>query len=305
MATPTVYVICDQNCKYEGMTKEQILSAIMQAVNEGTISDIDAGFITSVKTINGQTLRFFMGEKSAYDALSEEQKVGLFAVITNDTTMMHTMQAIEELEANYSALANAIEDIIAGERTVGKATSADTTTYIATYLESSDKDLPVMAAEKTNGQARRMIRTGMTYNPSTDTLKVGNIDGYMKTEDGVQVVSATIPETTTYGSANTLGETPSGRTVHDIMFIRVHDRATDAMLFGGCVGGVATVVGVEHTRNGRTEHGLYLQFAIDEGDLICGVISAYTLSSDGTYNYYDSKEYTNLNNSYGITVYFK
>lgn len=98
---PTVYVICDQNCKFEGMTKEQILAAIMQAVSEGTIRDVDAGFITKIKTINNKTLRFFVGEQSQYDGLSDDEKQNLFAIITNDTTKEGLLSALENLATDY------------------------------------------------------------------------------------------------------------------------------------------------------------------------------------------------------------
>lgn len=110
MATPKVYVICDQNCKFESMTKEQILAAIMQAVNDGTIGDVDAGFITTVKTINGLPLRFFYGEQYAYDALSTEEKAGVFAIITNDTTKAGILKAIEDLQKNYTELTEGLAD---------------------------------------------------------------------------------------------------------------------------------------------------------------------------------------------------
>lgn len=101
MVTPTVYVICNQNCKFEGMTKEQILTAIMQAVNEGTISNIDAGFVQTIKTVNGHALKFFVGEQSEYDALTEADKEDLFAIITNDTSKEGIMQTLADLEQDF------------------------------------------------------------------------------------------------------------------------------------------------------------------------------------------------------------
>lgn len=98
MTTPTVYVICDQNCKFESMTKEQILAAIAQAVETGEIKDVDTGFVQTIKTINGHPLKFFVGEQSAYDALTEEDKKDLFAIITNDTTAAGILDAIAELD---------------------------------------------------------------------------------------------------------------------------------------------------------------------------------------------------------------
>lgn len=109
MTTPIVYVFCDQNCKFEGMTKEQILTAIMQAVNEGTIGDIDAGFITTIKTINGTPLKFFYGEQAAYDALTDEEKENLFPIIVNDTEKEMLINAIKDLQTATKENANAIE----------------------------------------------------------------------------------------------------------------------------------------------------------------------------------------------------
>lgn len=122
MATPKVYVLCDQNCKYEGMTKEQILTAIMQAVSEGTISNIDAGFVSSIKTINGETLRFFVGTQAEYDALSETDKNGLFAIITNDTTKEFIIDKLEELDRYIQ---NTLENFLNGSLAVGRAENAE------------------------------------------------------------------------------------------------------------------------------------------------------------------------------------
>lgn len=120
--TPKVYVICDQNCKFEGMTKEQIYAAIVQAVNEGTIGDIDAGFITTVKTINGLPLKFFVGPQATYDALSEEEKENVFAIITNDTTRAGLLAAIESLQ-------NSIKGLVDGSFVVKNADEARLASY--------------------------------------------------------------------------------------------------------------------------------------------------------------------------------
>ena len=122
MATPIVYVLCDQNCKFEGMTKEQIYAAIMQAVSTGRITNVDAGFISKVKTINGKYIKFFIGSQSEYDALSEaEKKDNLFAIITNDTAKAGLLEAISALETWKKE----VED---GKVCVPKATSATSAT---------------------------------------------------------------------------------------------------------------------------------------------------------------------------------
>lgn len=101
MATPTVYVICDQNCKYESLTREQIYTAITQAIKDGTISDVDAGFITTIKTINNVAARFFIGTQAAYNDLEDADKENLFKIITDDTTIDGLNEAIETLNTEF------------------------------------------------------------------------------------------------------------------------------------------------------------------------------------------------------------
>ena len=68
---PKVYVLCDNSCKYEGMTKEQILTAIMQAVENGEIKDVDTGFITTIKSVGTEKgLSFWFGTEAEFNALS-------------------------------------------------------------------------------------------------------------------------------------------------------------------------------------------------------------------------------------------
>ena len=68
------------------------------------------GKIIGVKTINDELLRFFVGTQDDYKALTEEQKQGLFAIPTDDTTL---------------------DDLISGKFVVGKAKQADNATILA------------------------------------------------------------------------------------------------------------------------------------------------------------------------------
>lgn len=71
MAERKYWVFCDDGCKFESMTKEQILAAIQQAVSEGTISNIDAGFITKIKEQNaGGALSFWKGTEAQLNKLA-------------------------------------------------------------------------------------------------------------------------------------------------------------------------------------------------------------------------------------------
>jgi hypothetical protein len=102
--TPRVYVLCDNNCKYESLTKEQIYTAIVEALENGTISDVDTGFVQTIKTINNVPLKFFVGKQADYDSLPEMGKQNLFAIITDDTTKENLTAFLEELKSSVEGL---------------------------------------------------------------------------------------------------------------------------------------------------------------------------------------------------------
>lgn len=103
------YCYCDNNCKYETLSKEEIITAITQAVSKGTISNIDTGFITTIKTINGVPLKFFVGTQAEYNALTATQKQGLYAIVTDDTTAENMANAIEALDTELTEYKKAID----------------------------------------------------------------------------------------------------------------------------------------------------------------------------------------------------
>ena len=115
------YVICESGCRFESMTKEQILSAITQAVETGEIQNVDTGFVTTIKTIDGTPLKFFVGTQARYDALSNADKENLFAIITNDTSKDGILSSLESLRADVDGLAENLQN---GNFVVSRATTA-------------------------------------------------------------------------------------------------------------------------------------------------------------------------------------
>lgn len=111
MSERNYWVICDDGCKFPAMTKEQILTAIEQAVEEGAIRDVDTGFVTTIKTINGTPLKFFVGTQSEYDVLTDAEKANLFAVISNDTALASIKAAIMSLEYTVNGLTNGTQKV--------------------------------------------------------------------------------------------------------------------------------------------------------------------------------------------------
>ena len=69
MSERKYYLICDDDCRFEGMTKEQIMAAIAEATGNTPVS-IDEAFITKIKELNGNTdLTFWKGTQAEFNAL--------------------------------------------------------------------------------------------------------------------------------------------------------------------------------------------------------------------------------------------
>lgn len=69
------YVFCDDNCRYEGMTKEQIIAAIAEATGSAPTA-IDDAFITKLKEIRaGDTAQLWIGTEADFNAISPAPSV--------------------------------------------------------------------------------------------------------------------------------------------------------------------------------------------------------------------------------------
>lgn len=81
------YVICADGCKFESMTKEQILTAIEQAIRTGEIKDVDTGFVTKIKEQNaGKYISFWVGTQAQYNALTEKPE-NCMCIFTDEKTV--------------------------------------------------------------------------------------------------------------------------------------------------------------------------------------------------------------------------
>ena len=118
------YCYCDSNCKYETMTKEQILAAIAQAVEKGSLGDCDTGFITKVKENNGgRYVTFWVGTQAQYNEI--ENKVENCLYIIEDET---TASDIEKLCA--SAINMATEAKVDASAALAKVGSVNFTNSV-------------------------------------------------------------------------------------------------------------------------------------------------------------------------------
>ncbi len=100
----TYNVISGDKCLFESMTKEQILTAITEAVETHQITDVDTGFVQTIKEQNhGTGLKFWIGSTAEYNALqSIEQDV--FYILTDDTEL-------EDMEADIASFRETLAGI--------------------------------------------------------------------------------------------------------------------------------------------------------------------------------------------------
>lgn len=118
----SVFVRGDSKSIFEGMTREQILAAIVQAIEGGTIGDVDTGFITRIKEMNaGQQLRFWVGTSAEYNQLVENEQTesNVLYIKTDDTSPENISNAIaqaaakiEQLETDAADALDQIDDLI-------------------------------------------------------------------------------------------------------------------------------------------------------------------------------------------------
>lgn len=112
MSAKNVFVFCGDDCKSESMTKEQILTAISQAISTGEITDVDTGFITKIKELNANgALSFWVGTQAEYNALTEKAD-NCFYIVTDETVVDDIDAVIKELRDEVESVTNSVTNII-------------------------------------------------------------------------------------------------------------------------------------------------------------------------------------------------
>lgn len=112
------YCFCGSNCKYETLTKEQILSVIAQAAEGGLTFDTGAAFITKVKEQNsGGYITFWVGTQAQFNALPTKDP-NCFYLITDSTRDADIAAAIAAKQNQLAWVTEAdVERMFAGTYT--------------------------------------------------------------------------------------------------------------------------------------------------------------------------------------------
>lgn len=133
MANRIVYAICSDDCKFETMTKEDILAAIQQAIEQGYVSEPDAAVFSKIKEIHANgTTQIWVGTESEFNALSKKPTIhksvvrvgtdGVLYLCTDDSTI-HDVVPVEGGGTGATNAATARANLGITPETIGAATS--------------------------------------------------------------------------------------------------------------------------------------------------------------------------------------
>lgn len=105
MSERNYYVICDDNCKFEGMTKQQIYDAIAE-VTGNTPTPVDEAFITQIKEQNAnKNLKVWKGTEAQYNALQSTDPDTVYFIGTNQVKDLDDIKSdIYELQTEVQPI---------------------------------------------------------------------------------------------------------------------------------------------------------------------------------------------------------
>lgn len=136
-------------------------------VDESSVGEyIRSGAVKTITTINGKKVKFFVGTRELYDALSETDKQDLYAIITDDTTREEILASVAEMERRIAE-----HDLIAES-----AESIETTKRIGSNAIET-LPVPFLVYDEETGTSQVHFREGFHYDPYSQRLTVPMVVG--------------------------------------------------------------------------------------------------------------------------------
>lgn len=142
------FCFCSSNCKYETMTKEQILTAITQAASGESVIDPDAGVLTKVKeTNNGGYITFWVGTQAQYNALQGNIVQNCLYIITDEAAKEDISKALQQINDRLEAVEKNVADNTTTEirtREVDKKHGGNNVTILSQLTAIDFKYMPAI-----------------------------------------------------------------------------------------------------------------------------------------------------------------
>lgn len=141
MSERNYWVLCDDNCRFPAMTREQILAAIAEATGNA-VSGCDDAFITKIREMNANAnLKFWLGTMAQFNALDEKDGNTLY-IFTDDDTADSIENKFKEFDArmsgdekNIQSNATKIDEIHTNAKTLNVNNVASDDYRLVTYSD--------------------------------------------------------------------------------------------------------------------------------------------------------------------------
>lgn len=106
-----VFVLDELGNSYQGLTKEQIYTAIQNYNQTGSFGDIDSGFVSKLKEMNKQgNIKFWIGTQAEFQALETKDEETLY-LFSNDPTINDIENAINDLDTSIDTINDRLDDL--------------------------------------------------------------------------------------------------------------------------------------------------------------------------------------------------
>ena len=191
--------VSDVTGNVEYVWNTSVYSGIMVSsgiYNGDSPSDNPVPAFNFVTTIDGTVLKFFVGTQAQYDALSADDKEGLFAIISDDTTKEELFEKLEDLVTWKQGL-------IEGTSAVSMATNA-THANTATYATNAER----ARQAETASNATQADAASVAYKlnrPWFEKYVDFNVDGDIKpNQTGLYVFWLYVGDNTVNGGSTSL-----------------------------------------------------------------------------------------------------
>lgn len=178
MADRTYFVICEDKCLFEAMTKEQIYDAIAEATGS-TPTGVDSAFITKIKEQNAnRELKFWVGTQAQYNAIAEPA-IDTFYLITDPTFESDIQVEIAELQTEINALKE-LKPIDISSSIELSTNNTNVTVVSKKYVYDPANGIVhywvILAVTEDTSTSIKISHAGNSYRPSTKTTAVTAID---------------------------------------------------------------------------------------------------------------------------------
>lgn len=212
----------------EGMTREEVITAIYQIVESGEVEDLDSGFVTTLKEQNnGIGFKIWLGTTAEYEDLVEQGLVedNILYIRTDDNTAALVEQAAAlatKVNVKTYTSTKALEEIFAENEgfTVYKVGSISTTSIYPITVTSATDAATVFVA-KSNGTGFFIFEYGSVLyvahaNTVSDTVTVSAWSQVAGSDSGWE----NLPLNSDVASYSSASSRPKYRKIGKEVFVR-------------------------------------------------------------------------------------